>query len=173
LPEPEPANDIVPRILEQYAETPRGWRILSTPVGEMLVLGPESSYQLKLIPLNPYEYTGAGIEIRSKDKALDRVRSSPEYGLRPLDGNDIESLVKALSEPSMVNSHLQSIVARDPVLPTAVSDSSADLVLTGPVLRRPDLTSLGPDVLRLRHQLDLSADRIFRKQHPMRAGMFF
>jgi hypothetical protein len=64
----------------------------------MLVLGPDSSFQLKLIPLNPRQYTGAGVEIPDTDDKLDSIKTSPEYGLRPLSDNDIEGLINCSSQ---------------------------------------------------------------------------
>ncbi len=168
----EPADEIVPRILKQYSKSPRGWRVLSTPRGEMLVVGPESTFQLKLISLNPMEYTGAGIEITDSNSAIDRLRASPEYGLRPLDSMDIQKLIESLSDPASSRTHLESIIQRDPIIPKDLEKTSVDHLLTGPVFTRPDLGSMSPDILKLQDSLDKSAQRIFKKQYPMRAGMY-
>ena len=69
--DPEPAEKIVPRIIEQYSERPRGWHIMNTPRGEVLVLSSDSAFQLKLIPLNPREFTGAGVELPESNDIVD------------------------------------------------------------------------------------------------------
>jgi len=77
----EPVDKIVPRIMEQISDSPKGWRVLNTPRGEMLVLGPENAFQLQLISLNPQEFTGAGVELDSPAKALRSLRSTPDLDL--------------------------------------------------------------------------------------------
>ncbi|MFQ5831542.1 MAG: hypothetical protein ACE5H4_02470, partial [Candidatus Thorarchaeota archaeon] len=86
----EPAEEIVPRILERYEKEPRGWRVMNTPRGEMLVVGPDSVFQLKLISLNPFEFVGSGVEMSESNKVVKSVRSTPEFGFRPLTDVDIQ-----------------------------------------------------------------------------------
>ena len=50
---------------------------MSTPVGDMLVVGRDSAFQLKLIPLNPREYTGAGTELPESNDVTDSGSSVP------------------------------------------------------------------------------------------------
>ncbi|MFW9977664.1 MAG: hypothetical protein ACFFEJ_06250 [Candidatus Thorarchaeota archaeon] len=169
----EPADEIVPRILSQYSKSPRGWRVLSTPRGEMLVVGPDSAFQLKLISLNPMEFTGAGIELSDSNAAIDRLRESPEYGLRPLDNLDIQKLLESMTDPAASRLHLESIIQRDPIVPKDIERTSAEHLLTGPVFTRPDLGSISPDVLKIQDSLERSAQSIFKKRYPMRAGMYF
>ena len=90
--DPEPAEKIVPRILKQYSERPRGWHIMNTPRGEVLVLSSDSAFQLKLIPLNPREFTGAGVELPESNDIVDSIRTSPEFGLRPLSEVDLQGI---------------------------------------------------------------------------------
>jgi hypothetical protein len=169
----EPAEDIVPRILEQYSERPRGWRVMTTPRGEMLVVGPDSAFQLKLISLNPFEFVGSGMEVKDTSSVVKSVRSTPEFGFRPLTGADIQGLVAAFGDPLGVQSQLRDIIQRAPVSSSKLGGSSIDHILSGPVLTRPDLSSLGGDVMKVQDRLDKSALSIFRKRYPMRAGMYF
>lgn len=173
MPEIEPADKIVPRILKQYAESPRGWRVLNTPLGEMLVVGPDSAFQLKIIPLNPIEFTGAGAELPESNSVIDSIRSSPEYGVRGLAQVELEAILESMVNPRAKASPLGSIIKRDPLMPEDIERSSIDHFLTGPVLTRPDLSNLGPDILKMRETIDRSANKVFRKRYPMRAGMYF
>ena len=173
MPEIEPADKIVPRIMKQYSESPRGWRVLNTPIGEMIVVGPDSAFQLKIIPLNPQEFTGAGAELPESNSVIDSVRSSPEYGLRGLSQAELEAILESMINPSVTPSPISSIIRRDPLLPDEIEKGAIDHFLTGPVLTRPDLSDLGPEVLRMRESLDRSANKVFRKRYPMRAGMYF
>ena len=146
---------------------------MSTPVGDMLVVGRDSAFQLKLIPLNPREYTGAGTELPESSDVTDSIRTSPEFGFRNLAQTDIEALVESMSKPELVQQQLQDILSRDPLLPEEIEKGRINHLLTGPVLTRPDLSGLGPDILNLRNSLERSANRVFRKKYPMRAGMYF
>ncbi|MHA2229804.1 MAG: hypothetical protein ACXADL_15440 [Candidatus Thorarchaeota archaeon] len=168
----ESVEDILPRILRQYERKPKGWRVLSTPQGEMLVLGPDSSFQLKLIPLNPRQYTGAGVEIPDTDDKLDSIKTSPEYGLRPLSDNDIEGLINAISSPVLARTELENIIRRAPVPPAELNRIKSELILSGPVLTRPDLGSLGSETMKIQAALNKSASEEFRKRYPMRSGMY-
>jgi hypothetical protein len=146
---------------------------MSTPKNEMLVVGPDAAFQLKLIPLNPREVTGAGVELPDSNPAIDQLRESPEYGLRPLDAVDIQTLIESMSNPAESTTHLQSIIHRDPVTPQDLEKVDVQHLLTGPVFTRPDLGSMSPELLKIQDTLERSAQRIFKKKHPMRAGMYF
>lgn len=170
--ESEPAEGVVQRILRQYSDRPRGWRVLSTPRGEMMVLGPDSAFQLKLIPLNPFEFTGAGVEIPAPGTALEELKSAPEFGFRALSEADVKGLFEALSDPSSSRLSVESIIKRAPMSLEEMGRVHGRHFLSGPVLTRPDLGSLGPDILRTQVSLDRAADELFRKRYPHRAGMF-
>ncbi len=169
----EPADKIVPRILKQYLDTPRGWRVLTTPRGEIIVVGPDSAFQLQLIPLSPYEFTGAGIELSDTNSIVEGLRESPEYGLRPLDERDVQKLVESMSDPVAAQSNLESIIKRTPVSPHDTSTVDVDLLLSGPIFTRPNLTDMHADIKNVQRSLEKSAHDLFRKRFPERAGMFF
>ncbi|MFW9959134.1 MAG: hypothetical protein ACFFCT_13770 [Candidatus Odinarchaeota archaeon] len=173
--DPEPAEKIVPRIVKQYTEHPRGWRIMNTPRGEVLVLSPDSAFQLKLIPLNPYEFTGAGIELPKSSETIEEIRASPEFGLRPIDEDDLKGILTALGSPQGTSPEIQEILRRSPVSLEDLSSNkhATDHILRGPVLMRPDLGSLSPEILKMQMALDRSAQKTFRDRFPMRAGMYF
>jgi hypothetical protein len=146
---------------------------MTTPRGEMLVVGPDSAFQMKIISLNPFEFVGSGMEIRGSNSVVQSVRSTPEFGFRPLTETDIRGLVTAFGNPLGMHSKLRSIIQRSPVSTSELGAGSIDHVLSGPVLTRPDLTSLGADLKKVQDQLDKSAMSVFRKRYPMRAGMYF
>ncbi|MHA2026811.1 MAG: hypothetical protein ACW98U_13005 [Candidatus Thorarchaeota archaeon] len=162
----------MPRILKQYSDRPRGWHIMSTPRGEMLVLSSDSAFQLKLIPLNPYEYTGAGVELPESSETAESIRSSPEFGLRPLDETDLHGIINSLTGSSEPSISIADIMKRTPRSIEDLSSTSSH-ILRGPVLTRPDLGSLSPEVLKRQLSLDRSAERTFRRRYPERAGMYF
>lgn len=169
----EPADEIVPRILKKYSDEPRGWRVMSTPRGEMLVVGTDSAFQLKLIPLSPFKFTGSGIEVSEPSEVLKSIRSTPEYGLRPLTDGDIQGIASTLGDHEKTRAQLREIMGRDPMNVGDLGSGTIDHILTGPVLTRPELGSLSPEMLRAQDILERSALKDFRKKYPERAGMFF
>jgi hypothetical protein len=169
----EPVDEIVPRILKKYSDQPRGWRVMSTPRGEMLVVGADSAFQLKLIPLSPFKFTGAGIEVSEPSKVLDSIRSTPEYGFRPLTNGDIQGIASTLGDQEKTRVQLREIMGRDPMSIDDLGTGTIDHILSGPVLTRPELGSLSPEMLRAQDILERSALKAFRKKYPERAGMFF
>ncbi len=164
---------IVPRIMKQYSERPRGWHIMSTPRGEMLILSSDSAFQLKLIPLNPYEFTGAGVELPESCDTVESIRSSPEFGLRPLSESDLHSILNSITGDSGPKLSLDDILRRTPRSFDELSTNIPTPVLRGPVLMRPDLGSLSPEILKRQISLDRSAEKTFRKRFPERAGIYF
>lgn len=166
----ESVDDLVPRILQQYSEKPRGWRIMNTPGGDMLVLGPESAFQLKLIPINPTAFTGSGVEIPDTDKVFERLRTTPEFGFRPISGTDIQGIIKALNHPEVARPQIDAILQRTPLPITDLRPTES--VLSGPVLTRPDLSSLSPEITKTQLSLNRAAWKQFNKRYPMRAGMY-
>jgi len=171
--DPETAEEIVPRILKQYSERPRGWHIMNTPRGEVLVLSSDSAFQLKLIPLNPREFTGAGVELPESNDIVDSIRTSPEFGLRPLSEADLQGIANSVSgENQDARQEIGEILSRTPLSIEDLSSNESSHILRGPVLSRPDLGSLSPEILKMQMALDRSANKTFRKRYPMRAGMY-
>jgi hypothetical protein len=170
--DPEPAEEIVPRILEQYSERPRGWHIMNTPRGEVLVLSSDSAFQLKLIPLNPREFTGAGIELPESNDIVDSIRTSPEFGLRPVSETDLQGIAQSIQTNQDARQEIGEILSRTPLSIEDLSSNQSSHILRGPVLTRPDLGSLSPEILKMQMSLDKSAQKTFRKRYPMRAGMY-
>lgn len=170
--DPEPAEEIVPRILERYSERPRGWHIMNTPRGEVLVLSSDSAFQLKLIPLSPREFTGAGVELPESNDIVDSIRASPEYGLRPINEVDLQGIANSMRGDQEARQQIGEILSRTPLSLEDLSSNQSSHILRGPVLTRPDLGSLSPEMLKMQMALDKSAQRTFRKRYPMRAGMY-
>ncbi len=171
--EVEPAEEILDRIMQQYAVEPHGWHVISTPTGDMLVLGPRSSFQLKLITLGPTEFTGVGVELASSPKSISPIRSAPSFGLRALSTGDLDHLVRAIHGDSESIGEAKSILERRPLSPSEIEQKNIDHILSGPIFTRPDLDSLDSTISSLKQKLTSSAQDRFRKKYPLRSGMFF
>ncbi|MCK4434696.1 hypothetical protein KAU92_04335, partial [Candidatus Bathyarchaeota archaeon] len=68
----------------QYNKKPEGWTVLIDRKGNMLILNPRVGYRLKLVPLNPREYTGVGVKLNSLNEMQKVTEGVPSYGFRPL-----------------------------------------------------------------------------------------
>jgi hypothetical protein len=146
---------------------------MTTPRNEMLVLSSDSAFQLKLIPLNPYEFTGAGVQLPESCDTVDKIRSSPEFGLRPLSESDLHGILNSITGEQEPKLSLDTILKRTPRALDDISGNTPSPILRGPVLMRPDLGSLSPEILKRQLSLDRSAEKTFRKRFPERAGMYF
>jgi len=169
----EPAEELIPRIMREYSRRPGGWHILNTPDGDMLIVGPRSAFQLRLIPLSPTDFTGVGVEISPDIEGLSNIRSAPSFGLRPLSDDDLQVLFDAMTGQLTSPDRVEQIIRRDPVAPTEIDAKRYSHVLSGPVLTRPNLSSVDSTLLELRDKLEQSAREIFRRKYPLRSGMYF
>ncbi|MFO7837443.1 MAG: hypothetical protein R6V83_12430 [Candidatus Thorarchaeota archaeon] len=169
----KPVEELVPEIMKQYSEKPRGWRVLSTPRGDMLIRGPSTAFQLKLISLGPKRFTGAGLEIPNPDRTLPPADSIPEFGLRPLSETDMTDIFESLRNPESSRTSLESIMKRSPIAPPDIEETKAEHLLSGPVLRRPNFESMDTSISKLQSKLEKQAQKTFEKRYPMRAGMYF
>ncbi len=146
---------------------------MNTPRGEVLVLSSDSAFQLKLIPLNPREFTGAGVELPESNDTVDFIRTSPEFGLRPISESDLQGIANSMrTDDQSARQEVGEILSRTPLSLEDLSSNESSHILRGPVLSRPDLGSLSPEILKMQMALDRSANKTFRKRYPMRAGMY-
>ena len=138
----------------------------------MLIIGPDSAFQLRLVQVNPREFTGVGTEVPRSSKEIERITESPEFGLRAITDADIQEIVQSLTSQIDVRPKLQSIIQRNPLVHDEIRDTGADLFLSGPVLTTPDFKSLSVETLKLQKSLERDAMETFRRKYPHRAGMF-
>ncbi|MBD3158538.1 MAG: hypothetical protein GF309_07075 [Candidatus Lokiarchaeota archaeon] len=171
--ETKPVEELVPQIMKQYSQKPRGWRVLSTPRGDMLIRGPSTAFQLKLISLGPNKFTGAGLEIPNPDRNLPPAESIPEFGLRPITETDMSDILESLRDPERSRTSLESILKRSPIAPPDLEKTKAEHLLSGPVLRRPNFESMDNSISKVQSRLEKQARKTFEKRYPRRAGMYF
>ncbi len=173
MPDVEPIDSLLPRIMDMYSDNPAGWRAISTPKGDMIISSPKAAFQLKAISLNPREFTGAGIELADSPSIMKNIEKSPDFGLRPIHMTDLEGLMKSLHNPEDAQAQLRGIINRAPVSTRDLSGNDISHILSGPVFTRPDLHSLSPEISRTQSTLEKSARKIFEEKYPFRAGMYF
>ena len=168
----EPLDSLLKVILNRYNENPRGWRVFADAKGNMLVLGPGMGYRLKLIPINPAEVTGVGVDF-SVDEARGMPLGVPSYGYRPLSHGDVTRLFSSLHQNGPVPRGLiDGLLGIKPVPTWDLKGESSRGVLTGPIIAHPDLASISQGQRELDAKLALEADRLFRAKYPFRAGIY-
>jgi hypothetical protein len=169
----EPIRRITEKILSQYNRRPKGWSVLADQRGNVLVLGPGSSYWLRLIWLNPREYTGAGIKVDDPEKMRRIVEGTPSYGLRPLPRGSVQKLLRAVQRNGRVEGSLaEKLLSITPVSTRELKKRSPGAILSGPIITHRDLGAISEGQRRLERKLALEAEKLFRKRYPLRSGIY-
>lgn len=164
---------LIEQIMNQYNEKTEGWKVLIDRKGNVLVIGPRIGYRLKLIPLNPEEYTGVGVRI-SGLKEMQRITEGlPSYGFRPLSSTETKHLLNTIHKGGTVQSKLiEKLLETKPVPTWELPKKEHRAVLTGPVMARPSLSAISKSQRELERKLALEADKLFRKKYPLRAAIY-
>ena len=166
-------EDLSKEIKLRYDENPRGWSIFQDNKNNVLIIGPDKGYRLKLIPLSPWKHTGVGISME-KDRTLNQLREkTPFSGLRALSKTDSESLLSSINQDRVGRMELiNSILDRSPVSTESIEKNRPQAVLSGPVVSHPDLSTLSERQRELQRGLRYEAEKLFRKKYPMRASIY-
>lgn len=169
----EPIRRITKDILSQYNKRPKGWSVLADQKGNVLVLGPSSSYWLRLIWLNPHEYTGAGIKVDDPEEMRRIVEGTPSYGFRPLPKGSVQKLLRAVQRNGRVESSLaEKLLSITPVSTRELQKRSPSAILSGPIITHRDLSTISEGQRKLERKLTLEAEKLFRKRYPLRSGIY-
>jgi len=168
-----PIERVMHTIMDRYNRKPQGWRVLSDGKGNVLVLGPDVGYQLKLVPLNPHEYTGVGINITRIDDMKDIATEFPSYGFRPLTERETKGLMNTFRHGETLPDDLITELFR--IRPVSTLDlplRNPTAVLGGPVLVHPDLSTISQHQRDLETKLTVAAEKLFRRKYPHRAALY-
>lgn len=169
----EPIESLMRRIIHQYNEEPEGWSVLTDHKGSVLVLGSRMGYRLKLIPLNPHEFTGVGVRIGSTKEMRKVLDGVPSYGFRPLSGLETRKLLSTIHQRGAVQNRLiQRLLGIKPVPTWELEKKMAKTVLGGPIITHPNLSAISESQRELEMKLAVEADRLFRKKYPGRAAIY-
>ena len=169
----EPLERITKEIMDRYNRKPEGWNVLTDRRGNILVLGPRSSYMLRLIWLGPDRYTGVGAKVGGLKKMREMVDGSPPYGFRPLSKRKIKDLLTTLQTKRILEKALvKELLGSNPLSTPEIMERRPHAVLSGPVIAYPDLGSISQRQRELERKLALEAARLFRKRHPLRAKIY-
>ncbi len=169
----EPIRRLTEEIINQYNRKPTGWSVLVDRRGNIIILGPSSSYWLRLIWLNPHKYTGVGIRIDSPREIREMVEGTPPYGLRPLPKGSVRRLVGAIRRNDRLEaSFIKRLLNITPVSTIELRERRPEAVLGGPVITHRDLSIISEGQRKLERKLALEAERLFRKRYPLRSGIY-
>ncbi|MEM3447922.1 MAG: hypothetical protein QXP38_03440 [Nitrososphaerota archaeon] len=166
-------EESVKEILEGYNKRPKGWQFLSDPLGNILALGPEVGYRIKLMMINPNESLGVGVKIQDVEPLRRSIGVKFDSGFRPLDHDLSKTLISAVSENRITDlAVINKILQIDPVPIHELERKDLGAVLGGPFLTHPDLRSISRSQLELDAKLSAELDKLFRKRYPLRAGIY-
>ncbi|MHA1595391.1 MAG: hypothetical protein ACTSXJ_07890 [Candidatus Baldrarchaeia archaeon] len=163
-----PIEEILKILLERYNKNPRGWSILIDPQGNIIVIGPNTAYRLKVIPLGPGKFTGVGVAIEEIDEIRSLLRGVPSFGIRPLTPKHLKVIEKELIKKGTISwETLRKLTKTEPV---PLNKAIGDWALIGPELHttRP-LSEIIKGQKELEMLLQREADKLFRERFPHRA----
>jgi hypothetical protein len=168
----EPVEKILERIMKLYNENPRNWRVLIDRKGNALILGPETGYKLRIIHINPQEYTGVGVEIQGVEELQENLTQSPSYGFRPLTQDKNKTFLEAITHQDQRNeTRIRELFKTNPV-PTHKLQGKIDTILSGPIITHPDLSLISKRQKKLEARLILEAEKGFQLKYPSRARIY-
>jgi len=168
----EPVELLANKIMDRYNKHPVGWTVLRDLKGNVLVSGSNEGYMLKIIMINPQEYTGIGVKIDNPSELRALVEGAPLFGYRPLASGQIEELLTSFRRGKQHNNLISEILEKNPVPTLEIQKKRPTAVLTGPVIAHPDLTTISKSQRELELKLRIGAEKLFRQKYPHRAEMY-
>jgi hypothetical protein len=159
------------KIMNRYNNQPEGWSILTDHKGNLLVLGPNDGYMLRMIPINPQEHIGVGVKIDNSQEIRSLVNGAPSYGFRPLSFAQTNKLLNGFrqgAQPKLVS----ELLKRRPLSIPELQKKKPKVVLGGPFIRHPDLSTISENQRLLEAKLKIESEKIFRKRYPFRASIY-
>ena len=168
----EPVESLANKIMDQYNRRPVGWTVLRDFKGNVLVSGSKVGYMLKIITINPQEYTGVGARIDNPRELRSIVEGAPLFGYRPLANEQVEELMNSFRRGKQQNSLISEILEAKPVPTLEIKKRRSSAVLAGPIMTHPDLSTISKSQRELELKLRIGAEKLFREKYPHRAEMY-
>ena len=168
----EPVELLANKIIDRYNKHPVGWNVLRDFKGNVLVMGPKEGYMLKIIMINPQEYTGIGVKIDSPRELRTLMEGSAAFGYRPLTNMQAEELLNSFRHRERQNRLISEILERNPVPTLEIEKKKPNAVLSGPIIAHPDLSMISKSQRELELKLRVGAEKLFRQKYPHRAEMY-
>lgn len=159
--------------MDRYNKNPEGWNIMIDGKSNVLIIGPDIGYRLKLIPLSPQKYTGVGLRIRALEEMRRIVEGVPSYGFRPLTDKDTKEMFNIVyQEGTAQNRLIKKLLRLKPVSTWELQNKGTKAFLSGPVIAHPNLSTISDRQIELEERLAKEANKLFRKKYPERASIY-
>lgn len=168
----EPIESLMPKIFKRYNDLPVGWNVLRDPKGNLLIMGPNEGYMLKIVPINPQESTGVGMKVESTEQIKRIIAGAPSYGFRPLSNQQTEELVNSFRQGKNQNDLLSKLLEKNPVSIPELNHGKPKSILGGPLIRHPDLSTISESQRELEAKLKIESFKMFKMKYPQRALIY-
>lgn len=168
----EPVDSLSQKILKRYNKQPVGWNILRDFKGNILIIGPNNGYMLKLVPINPQKYTGVGTQIKNPRHLQKLVKGAPLYGYRPLPNAKAKQLINSFNNTEKQYTIISKLLKNNPLSTREIEQKKPSLILNGPILSHPDLSTISKSQRKLDLKLEIETQKLFKKKYPHRAEMY-
>lgn len=168
----EPVELLAKKIMDRYNKHPVGWTVLRDFKGNVLVSGSEEGYMLKIIMINPQEYTGIGVRIDNPRELRALMEGAPLFGYRPLANEQAKELLTSFRRGKQHNRLISEILEGKPVPTLEIKKKRPSAVLAGPIISHPDLSTISKSQRELDYKLRIGAEKLFREKYPHRAEMY-
>jgi hypothetical protein len=168
----EPVDSLSQKIIKRYNKQPVGWNILRDFKGNILIIGPKKGYMLKLVTINPQEYTGVGMQIKNQRHLQKLVKGAPLYGYRPLPNTKAKQLINSFSNTKKQYNIISELLEKNPISTLEIEQKKPSLILNGPILSHPDLSTISKSQRKLDLKLKIEVQKLFKKKYPHRAEMY-
>lgn len=168
----EPIELLIPKIFKRYNDHPVGWNVLRDHKGNFLILGPGEGYMLKIVPINPQESTGVGINVEDSSQIKRLIDGAPSYGFRPLSTKQTEKLVNSFRQGENQNKLISKLLEKNPVSIPDLNHKKPTSILGGPFIKHPDLSSISESQRILESKLKIESLKMFKMKYPHRASIY-
>jgi hypothetical protein len=168
----EPIESLMPKIVKRYNNHPGGWNVLIDYKGNIMILGPSEGYIFKLIPLNPQKHTGVGMKISNSDEMQRLVGGAPSYGFRPLSTRQTESILDSFRQGENQHGLISKLLEKNPVSIPELEKKKPRVVLSGPLIGHPDLSTISESQRELEAKLKIESLKLFKRKFPYRASIY-
>jgi len=168
----EPIESLMNKIMNRYDGQPIGWNVLTDYKGNMLILGPKEGYRLKMVSINPTKNTGVGTRIDNSHEIQSLVKEAPSWGFRPLSTTQTKELLNSYSQGEKFNGFISKILKTKPISTPELKKKKPKVVLSGPFIGYPDLSTISKRQRELELKLKIEAEKLFRNEYPYRATIY-
>ncbi|MDH5807236.1 MAG: hypothetical protein QXW62_03245 [Candidatus Methanomethylicaceae archaeon] len=160
-------EELLQEIINYYNKHPKGWRFVSDNKGNVIVIGPDVGYQLKLMMINPNESIGIGTKITNLESIKNIFKIEFDAGFRILD----ESALNTLISGKFSNNFILKLLEKEPSPLNELDKGKA--ILGGPFLLHPDIRMISKSQQKLEEKLTMELNKLFRMKYPHRANIYW